>query len=92
MRNNIKNLHQCPLCPHFALKRAGELIFASFSKFICTARNNLRIYKQSAKHLYQQKDGASCAVNANWTYVRAEIVDDNGYQAWTNPIYLAELL
>ena len=39
----------------------------------------------------EQKDGASCAVNANWTYVRAEIVDDNGYQAWTNPIYLAEL-
>ena len=33
------------------------------------------------------RDSASCAVNENWTYVRAEIVDDNGYQAWTNPIY-----
>ena len=33
------------------------------------------------------RESASCAVNENWTYVRAEIVDDNGYQAWTNPIY-----
>ena len=32
-------------------------------------------------------NSASCAVNNNWAYVRAEIVDDNGYQAWTNPIY-----
>jgi len=34
------------------------------------------------------RDCASCGVNENWTYVRAEIVDDNGYQAWTNPIFL----
>jgi len=33
------------------------------------------------------RDSASCAVNENWMYIRAEIVDDNGYQAWTNPIY-----
>ena len=36
------------------------------------------------------RNGASCAVNENWTYVRAEIVDDNGYKAWTNPLYLQE--
>jgi len=34
------------------------------------------------------RDSASCRVNDNWKYVRAEIVDDNGYQAWTNPIFL----
>ena len=34
------------------------------------------------------RNSASCGINENWTYVRAEIVDDNGYQAWTNPIYL----
>jgi hypothetical protein len=34
------------------------------------------------------RESASCKVNENWTYVRAEIVDDNGYQAWTNPIFL----
>jgi len=34
------------------------------------------------------RDSASCKINENWTYVRAEIIDDNGYQAWTNPIYL----
>ena len=34
------------------------------------------------------RNNASCGINENWTYVRAEIVDDNGYQAWTNPIYL----
>jgi hypothetical protein len=34
------------------------------------------------------KNSASCGINENWTYVRAEIVDDNGYQAWTNPIFL----
>lgn len=34
------------------------------------------------------RNGASCDVNENWTYVRAEIVDDNGYQAWSNPIFL----
>ena len=32
--------------------------------------------------------GASCNVSEYWKYVRAEIVDDNGYQAWTNPIFL----
>jgi len=31
---------------------------------------------------------ASCNINKNWTSVRAEIIDNNGYQAWTNPIYL----
>lgn len=35
----------------------------------------------------EQRDSASCAVNENWIYVRAEIVDCNGYQAWTNPIF-----
>jgi len=34
------------------------------------------------------RNGASCAVNGNWIYVRAEIVDDAGYQAWTNPIFI----
>ena len=33
------------------------------------------------------RNSASCAVNTDWTYVRAEIIDNNGYQAWTNPIY-----
>lgn len=36
------------------------------------------------------RDSASCSINENWTYVRAEIVDDNGYQAWTNPIYIKQ--
>ena len=34
------------------------------------------------------RDSASCRINDNWKYVRAEIVDDNGYQAWTNPLFL----
>ena len=34
------------------------------------------------------RSSACCNVNENWKYVRAEIVDDNGYQAWTNPIFL----
>lgn len=34
------------------------------------------------------RNSASCGVNDSWTYVRAEIVDNNGYQAWSNPIYL----
>ena len=36
------------------------------------------------------RNSASCKVNERWTYVRAEIVDDNGYQAWTNPIYITK--
>lgn len=34
------------------------------------------------------RNSASFSVNENWIYVRAEIIDDNGYQAWSNPIYI----
>ena len=34
------------------------------------------------------RDNASCPINESWKYVRAEIVDNNGYQAWTNPIFI----
>ena len=37
------------------------------------------------------RENTSCAVNESWSYVRAEIIDDHGYQAWTNPIFLADV-
>jgi len=63
---------------HISCSSAREIHFLAFEPLGCSFVGEKGETRQSA----------SCAVNEGWTYVRAEVIDDNGYQAWTNPIFI----